>query len=158
MTYTNEWRHYERSFAWKLIINEVVDIHHLKLHHLTLHHLTPPPPPPYTPPHSTTPHHHRKNPPPPHTATTTTHRHHHHTNPGRSACILLLTMPLNYLFHWRLEDSLESVAETFFSCPPSYMYSVKATGGRFRSFETDHKIACQGFLEKKLVEQFNKQS
>jgi hypothetical protein len=25
-----------------LIINEVVDIHHLKLHHLTLHHLTPP--------------------------------------------------------------------------------------------------------------------
>jgi hypothetical protein len=35
---------------------------------------------------------------------------------------------LNYLFHWRLEDSLESAAEAFFSCPPSYMYSVNATG------------------------------
>jgi hypothetical protein len=65
---------------------------------------------------------------------------------------------LNYLFHWRLEDSLESAAEAFFSCPPSYMYSVKATGERFRSFEADHKIAHQGFLEKKLVEQFSKQS
>jgi hypothetical protein len=48
---------------------------------------------------------------------------------------------LNYLFHWRLEDPLESAAEAFFSCPPSYMYSVKATGERFRSFEADHKIA-----------------
>jgi hypothetical protein len=57
---------------------------------------------------------------------------------------------LNYLFHWRLEDPLESVAEAFFSCPPSYMYSVKATVERFRSFETDHKKAYQGFLEKKL--------
>jgi hypothetical protein len=65
---------------------------------------------------------------------------------------------LNYLFYWRLEDPLESVAEAFFSCPPSYVYSVKATGERFRSFEADHKIAYQGFLEKKLVEQFNKQS
>jgi hypothetical protein len=35
---------------------------------------------------------------------------------------------LNYLFHWRLEDPLESAAEAFFSCPPSYMYSVNATG------------------------------
>ena len=41
---------------------------------------------------------------------------------------------LNYLFHWRLEDPLESVAETFFSYPPSYMYYVRATGERFRSF------------------------
>jgi hypothetical protein len=65
---------------------------------------------------------------------------------------------LNYLFHWRLEDPLESTAEAFFSCPPSYMYYVKATGERFRSFEADHKIAYHGFLEKKLVEQFNKQS
>ena len=65
---------------------------------------------------------------------------------------------LNYLFHWRLEDPLKSVAEAFFSCPPSYMYYVKATGERFRSFEADHKIAYQGFLEKNLVEQFNKQS
>jgi hypothetical protein len=64
---------------------------------------------------------------------------------------------LNYLFHWRSEDPLESIAEAFFSCPPSYMYSVKAMGERFRSFEADHKIADQGFLEKKLVEQFNKQ-
>jgi hypothetical protein len=57
---------------------------------------------------------------------------------------------LNYLSHWRLEDPLESVAEAFFSCPPSYTYSVKATGERFRSFEADHKIArIQGFLEKK---------
>jgi hypothetical protein len=38
------------------------------------------------------------------------------------------------------------------------MYSVRATGERFRSFEADHKIAYQEFLEKKLVEQFNKQS
>jgi hypothetical protein len=53
---------------------------------------------------------------------------------------------LNYLFHWRLED------------PPNYMYSVKATGERFRSFEAVHKIAYQEFLEKKLVEQFNKLS
>jgi hypothetical protein len=29
---------------------------------------------------------------------------------------------------------------------------------RFRSFEADPKIAHQGFLEKKLLEQFNKQS
>jgi hypothetical protein len=65
---------------------------------------------------------------------------------------------LNYLFHWRSDDPLESVDETFFSYPPSYMYSVKATGERFRSFEADHKIANQGNLEKKLVEQFNKQS
>jgi hypothetical protein len=36
------------------------------------------------------------------------------------------------------------------------MYSVRATGERFRSFEADHKIAYQEFLEKKLVEQFNK--
>jgi hypothetical protein len=63
---------------------------------------------------------------------------------------------LNYLFHWKLEDPLESAAETFFSYPPSYMYSVRATGERFRSFEADHKIAYQEFLEKKLVEQFNK--
>jgi hypothetical protein len=48
---------------------------------------------------------------------------------------------LNYLFHWRLENPLESAAETFFSCLPSYMYSVKATGERFRSFEANHKIA-----------------
>jgi hypothetical protein len=39
---------------------------------------------------------------------------------------------LNYLFHWRLEDPLESVAETFFLYPPSYMYYVKATGGGVR--------------------------
>jgi hypothetical protein len=65
---------------------------------------------------------------------------------------------LNYLFHLRLEDPLESAAEAFFSCPPSYMYSVKATGERFRSVEADHEIAYQGFLEKKLVEQFNKHS
>jgi hypothetical protein len=45
---------------------------------------------------------------------------------------------LNYLSHWRLEDPLKSVAEIFFSYPPSYMYSVKATGERFRSFEADH--------------------
>jgi hypothetical protein len=38
------------------------------------------------------------------------------------------------------------------------MYSVKATGERFRSFEADHKKAYQELLEKKLVEQFNKQS
>jgi hypothetical protein len=38
------------------------------------------------------------------------------------------------------------------------MYSVKATGERFRSFEADHKIAYQEFLQKKPVEQFNKQS
>ena len=60
---------------------------------------------------------------------------------------------LNYLFHWRLEDPLESVAEAFFSCPPSCMYSVKTTGERFRSFEADHKKAYQGFLEQKLLEQ-----
>ena len=65
---------------------------------------------------------------------------------------------LNYLFHLRLEDPLESAAEAFFSCPPSYMYSVKATGERFRNVEAYHEIAYQGFLEKKLVEQFNKQS
>jgi hypothetical protein len=65
---------------------------------------------------------------------------------------------LNYLFHWRLEDPLESATEAFFSCPPSYMYPVKATGERFRRFEADHKIAYQGFLEKKLVEQFITQS
>jgi hypothetical protein len=56
---------------------------------------------------------------------------------------------LNYLFHWRLEDPLESVAETFSSYPPSYMYSVKATGERFRSFEAGHEKAYQELLEKK---------
>jgi hypothetical protein len=56
---------------------------------------------------------------------------------------------LNYLFHWRLEDPLESVAEAFFSYPPSYMYYVKATGERFRSFEADHKKAYQELMEKK---------
>jgi hypothetical protein len=60
---------------------------------------------------------------------------------------------LNYLFHWRLEDSFESVAEAFFSYPPSYMYYVKATGERFRSFEADHKEAYQELMEKKLLEQ-----
>ena len=49
---------------------------------------------------------------------------------------------LNYLFHWRLEDPLESVAETFFSCPPSYMDSVAG-----------HKKVYQELLEKKLLEQ-----
>ena len=34
------------------------------------------------------------------------------------------------------------------------MYSVKATGERFRSFDADNKIAYQELLEKKLVEQF----
>jgi hypothetical protein len=58
---------------------------------------------------------------------------------------------LNYLFHWRLEDPLESAAEAFFSCPPSYMYTVKATGERFRSFVADHKIAYQELLEKNLL-------
>ena len=81
-----------------LIINEVVDIHHLKLHYLTLHHLTPPhssssslfllTPPPHsstlhhlhhTPPHSTTLHH--TPPPPPHSTTSTTLHHLHHTPP-----------------------------------------------------------------------------
>jgi hypothetical protein len=38
------------------------------------------------------------------------------------------------------------------------MYSVKVTGERFRSFEADHKNAYQESLEKKLAEQFNKQS
>jgi hypothetical protein len=65
---------------------------------------------------------------------------------------------LNYLFHWRLEDPLESVAEAFFSLPPSYMYYVKATGERFRSSEADHKKAYQELMEKKLLEHFNKQS
>ena len=65
---------------------------------------------------------------------------------------------LNYLFHWRLEDPLESVAEAFFSYPPSYMYYVKATGERFRSFEADDKKAYQELMEKRLLEQFNKQS
>ena len=64
----------------------------------------------------------------------------------------------NYLFQWRLEDPFESVVEAFFSGPPSYMYYVKATGERFRSFEADPKIAYQGLLEKKLLELFNKQS
>ena len=77
---------------------------------------------------------------------------HQNTENNELQCIL------NYLFNWRLDDPLESVDETFFSYPPSYMYSVKATGERFRSFEADHKIANQGFLEKRLVEQFNKQS
>jgi hypothetical protein len=60
---------------------------------------------------------------------------------------------LNYLFHWRLEYPLKSVAEAFFSCPLGYMYSVRATGERFRRFEADHKKGYQGFLEKKLLEQ-----
>jgi hypothetical protein len=60
---------------------------------------------------------------------------------------------LNYLFHWRLEDPLEAVAETFFSYPPSYMYYVKATGELFRSFEADHKKVYQELMEKKLLEQ-----
>jgi hypothetical protein len=38
------------------------------------------------------------------------------------------------------------------------MYYVKATGERFRSFESDDKKAYQELLEKKLLEQFNKQS
>ena len=65
---------------------------------------------------------------------------------------------LNYFFHGRLEDPLVSVAEVFFSYPPSYMNYVKATGERFRSFEVDHKKAYQELMEKKLLEQFNKQS
>jgi hypothetical protein len=40
-----------------------------------------------------------------------------------------------------------------YSCPPSYIYSVKATGERFRSFEEDHKKAYQELLEKKLLGQ-----
>jgi hypothetical protein len=51
---------------------------------------------------------------------------HQNTENHEQQCIL------NYLFHWRLEDPLESVAEAFFSCPPSYVYSAKATGERFR--------------------------
>jgi hypothetical protein len=38
------------------------------------------------------------------------------------------------------------------------MYSVKATGERFRSFEADRKKAYQELMEKNLLEQFNKQS
>jgi hypothetical protein len=56
---------------------------------------------------------------------------------------------LNYLFHLGLEDPLESVA----SCPPSYMYSVKAMGERFRSFEADNKKSYQELLKKKFLEQ-----
>ena len=58
---------------------------------------------------------------------------------------------LNYLFHWRLEDPLESVAETFFSYPPSCHHAV--TCEQFRSFEADHKKAYQELMEKKLLEQ-----
>jgi hypothetical protein len=58
---------------------------------------------------------------------------------------------LNYLFHWRLEDPLKSVAETFFSCPPRQAH-LKATGERFRSFEAGHKKAYQELLEKKRLE------
>jgi hypothetical protein len=45
---------------------------------------------------------------------------------------------LNYLFHRR-----SARVSSFFSCPPSYMFSVMAMGEQFRSFEADHKIAYQ---------------
>jgi hypothetical protein len=54
---------------------------------------------------------------------------HQNTDNHELQCIL------NYLFHERLEDTLEAVAETFYSYPPSYMYYVKTTGERFRSLE-----------------------
>jgi hypothetical protein len=47
---------------------------------------------------------------------------------------------LNYLFHWRLEDPLESVAETFFSYLPSYMYYVKASRRRVSDLEVLRQI------------------
>ena len=53
---------------------------------------------------------------------------------------------LNYLSHWNLEDPLESVAETIFSYRPSYKYSVKATGERFRSHETNPKKGLSRML------------
>ena len=56
---------------------------------------------------------------------------------------------LNYFFPWRFEDRLKSTAEAFFSCPPSYMCSVKTTGEQFRGVEVIRKIAYQGFLERK---------
>ena len=62
---------------------------------------------------------------------------------------------LNYLWYWREKDPLESVAETFFSNPATYVYTIKMTGERFRSHERDRKKAFQDYIEKKLFEQFN---
>ena len=62
---------------------------------------------------------------------------------------------LNYLWYWREKDPLESVAETFFSNPATYVYTIKMTGERFRSHERDRKKTFQDYIVKKLFEQFN---
>ena len=55
-------------------------------------------------------------------------------------------MDINGYYYGRLWTCL-----TLFSKPATYMYTVKMT-------ESNHKKTYQGFLERKLVEQFNKQS
>ena len=62
---------------------------------------------------------------------------------------------LNYLWYWRQKDPLESVVETFFSKPATYVYTIKMTGEWFRSHKRDRKKDFQDYIEKKLFEQFN---
>ena len=72
---------------------------------------------------------------------------------------------LNYLSYWRedklldelsnwkedcRDDPLEPGATVFFSMPPSFRYTVKATGEQFRSHEEDHYKAYVEYLRSKL--------
>ena len=72
---------------------------------------------------------------------------------------------LNYLSYWRedklldeissckedcCDDPLEPGAMVFFSMPPSFRYTVKATGDQFRSHEEDHYKAYVEYLRSKL--------
>ena len=48
---------------------------------------------------------------------------------------------IHYALHW---------AMVFFSMPPSFKYTVKATGEQFRSHEEDHYKAYVEYLRSKL--------
>ena len=65
---------------------------------------------------------------------------------------------LNYLFHWRSEDPLESAAEAFFSCPSSYHRVTRRPVNDLEVLRPIMKLLIKDAWRKKLVEQFNKQS
>jgi hypothetical protein len=60
---------------------------------------------------------------------------------------------LDQLSNWKedfRDDPLEPGATVFFSMPPSFKYTVKATGEQFKSHEEDHCKAYVEYLRSKL--------
>ena len=68
---------------------------------------------------------------------------------GNSEMLSILDQLSNWKEDFR-DDPLEPGTTVFFSMPPSFKYTVKATGKQFRSHEEDHYKAYVEYLRSKL--------